>query len=484
MAVRYLENPFLRLSLKAISSLLVSIIFSTGCTLSTSIEDLASKVESTTPTVSISDTSFTEGSIGSFTVSLSQPTTLPVTVAYTMVDETATSPADYIGATGILTIPAGQSSGTVSINIVDDSVYEGNETFRFEISAVNNADMGPVTLSKQITITDNDSVPDISIADASVTEGGTLSFTVSLSHASKYPVTFDYVTQDGTGANKAVSPGDYTALSTTTATIPAGSLTTTLSVTTLQDSTYEQDELMNVVLSNPGTANIVDNTGVGTIVNDDTSPTFSISNVSATESQNVDFVIDISSPSEVPITFTWQTNDGTAVGGSDFTTQAPTLVTIPALTTQITLSVPTMNDSIAELSEQFSITVSGLTGATAGVVTATGTITDNDSDPFMWTGNAFPDTNWTTGANWYGGSAPNSSQTAIFNPVCAHCDAIVNSNISVGGIRFDVGYTGTVTQSSSQTITVGSSGWTQSSGNFAGSDANISVTGDVSVSGG
>ncbi|MBX7230440.1 MAG: hypothetical protein K1X29_00005, partial [Bdellovibrionales bacterium] len=42
----------------------------------------------------------------------------------------------------------------------------------------------------------------------------------------------------------------------------------------------------------------------------------------------------------------------------------------------------------------------------------------------------------------------------------------------------------TVTQSSSQTITVGSSGWTQSSGNFAGSDANISVTGDVSVSGG
>ena len=108
----------------------------------------------------------------------------------------------------------------------------------------------------------------ISISDVVVAEGnaGTslAAFTVSLSAANALDVSVTYATADGT----AVQPGDYTTAS-GTLTIPAGSLSGTISVPIVGEMLDEPDETFVVNLTNPVNDVLVDAQGVGTIVDDD-----------------------------------------------------------------------------------------------------------------------------------------------------------------------------------------------------------------------
>ena len=99
-------------------------------------------------------------------------------------------------------------------------------------------------------------LPDLSIADASITEGNSgtklLTFTVSLSAASADPVTFDIATADGT----ATAGSDYVAASATGETIPAGQTSKTFSVTLNGDAVVEGDETFVVDVSNVSGADV------------------------------------------------------------------------------------------------------------------------------------------------------------------------------------------------------------------------------------
>ncbi len=108
--------------------------------------------------------------------------------------------------------------------------------------------------------------PLITIDDVTVTEGvdADAVFTITLSNPSASDVTVNYATAD----NTAVQPGDYTAVS-GTATIPAGSLSTTVSVPIVDDTVSEPTEDFYVNLSGASNANITDSQGVGTILDDD-----------------------------------------------------------------------------------------------------------------------------------------------------------------------------------------------------------------------
>ncbi|RMG42074.1 MAG: hypothetical protein D6725_00270 [Planctomycetota bacterium] len=114
--------------------------------------------------------------------------------------------------------------------------------------------------------------PDITISDASVTEGdagtnNTLVFTVTLSQAFTQDVMVDFTTVDGT----ATAGVDYQAASGTLL-ISAGQTTATISVTVIGDDVVEPDETLMVELSNPINASVSDIQAVGTILNDDTLP--------------------------------------------------------------------------------------------------------------------------------------------------------------------------------------------------------------------
>ena len=91
--------------------------------------------------------------------------------------------------------------------------------------------------------------------------------------------------------------------------------------------------------------------------------------------------------------------------------------------------------------------------------------------------------NWTEGANWAGGTAPGSGDTAVFDGTSTK-NATVNAGISAGGIDINTGYTGTITQGSGNAITIGSSGFDQAAGTFTGGTSTIDVNGSFTLSGG
>lgn len=97
--------------------------------------------------------------------------------------------------------------------------------------------------------------------------------------------------------------------------------------------------------------------------------------------------------------------------------------------------------------------------------------------PFTWTGKT-GDGNFSTAGNWYGGVVPGSSDSVIFDgKLCGTtCNATINVSITVKGMTLRSNYSGTITQASTRTITVGTIGWNQAGGTFIGSSSGDAIT--------
>ena len=156
-----------------------------------------------------------------------------VTVQYVLVAATATSGVDYTYTGGTATITAGSTGTTIAITTIEDTIYEGTESFQIILSNVG----GSASLldgTGVATITDDDSAPTISVNDTTISEGDAGSFAVTLTNAVTGNVTVQYVLVAGT----ATSGVDYTYTG-GTATIVAGSTGTTIAITTIEDAIYE-----------------------------------------------------------------------------------------------------------------------------------------------------------------------------------------------------------------------------------------------------
>jgi YD repeat-containing protein len=198
------------------------------------------------------------------------PTTCPATVYYEAISGTAVAGADFTKVSGILTFPAGTASGAtlgLTVPIINDTVHEPAETFSVLLSAVSGAVIGPVG-GAVVTILDNDPAPALSVADVVLQEGHSgltpAVFTVSLSSTTSQAVTASYATANGS----ATAGSDYQAAS-GVLTIPAGTLTTTITVMVVGDTVYEPDETFTLVLSNVVGASVAKGTATATILNDD-----------------------------------------------------------------------------------------------------------------------------------------------------------------------------------------------------------------------
>ena len=220
-------------------------------------------------TLSINDVTKAEGNSGNtlftFTVSLNAVSATPVTVQYATANGTAMAGSDYTTASGTLTIPAGSTSQTVTIQVRGDTAQEANETFYVNLSVPNGATLADAQGLGTIT---NDDIRNLRINDVSRAEGNSgttpFTFTVSLNALSSAPVTVKYATANGT----ALAGTDYTAAS-GTLTIPAGQISRTVTINVIGDTANEPWEYFLVNLSNPGGATLADAQGQGGISNDD-----------------------------------------------------------------------------------------------------------------------------------------------------------------------------------------------------------------------
>ncbi|MDE0580079.1 MAG: hypothetical protein OXI29_09425, partial [bacterium] len=182
---------------------------------------------------------------------------------------TATETADYAAVTGFtITVPAGADSadGAFDFTPVDDKLHEGAETVEVTGSA------GAVTVTKAaLGITDDDTQPSFAVANASATEGGAITFTVTRSGATDDAVAVTWKTKpDGSGANPAATD-DYTAQTAgQQLSFAKGDVTKTFTVATTADALDEADETFLVELSGAtGGAAIGTAEATGTITDDD-----------------------------------------------------------------------------------------------------------------------------------------------------------------------------------------------------------------------
>jgi uncharacterized repeat protein (TIGR01451 family) len=338
------------------------------------------------PTVTIDNPSENEGNTGTspatpfeFTVSLSNPTYLPVNVNWSTADGAATSPSDYAAASGTLIIPAGASSGIIAINVAGDLTFEPNETFLVNLTGATNATI--TDNQGQATIVNDDGVPTIDINDVALAEGNSATtpfvFTVTLSNPSATDIDVTWTTAD----DSATAPSDYGAVS-GTLTIPAGSTTGTITVDVAGDAVLESDETFFVNLTGATGGTLDDAQGVGTIQNDEGVPTASIDDVSLDEgntgSTAFTFTVTLTGTSATDVSITWTTAPGTATSNVDFVAASGTLV-IPALSLSGQITINVNGETAFEPNETFFV---NLTGASGGAAISdnqgTGTIINDD----------------------------------------------------------------------------------------------------------
>ena len=335
------------------------------------------------PQIYINDLVLDEaGTVGSFVVSISEVSAKNISFDYTThASGTALGGGvDYNNFSGTASqILAGERAVTISgPNALTDNIYEGDETYVVSLGAVANANAGDY--EGQVTIQDDEAIPNLVVFSASITEGSPLDFLISMSGANGTDVTFDFDTYD-VSANQ---PADYGTVS-QQYTISAGGLEVTIAVTTVDDNPYELTEQIQVTISNPSANVTILTAGApGTITNGDPVPNIYVDdNPSINEGDTGDFVISLSTLSEVDAVFTWGTYTLSATS-SDHTEVAATTNTIPAGQTAVTVSVVTTEDPTDEANETFLVSLATVSDVNFGVstdLTATGTIIDDDGTP-------------------------------------------------------------------------------------------------------
>ena len=206
--------------------------------------------------------------------------------------------------------------------------------------------------------------PNLSIIDASATEGDDIVFTVNLSGTSADDVTFKYDTSRKSDDNSEAIDFTHTE---GTGTITAGSTSTTITVPTDDDglnndttSTYEGDETFTVTISNPTVAGISQATAKGTILDDERLPTVKFIANNRVTAEHTGSIIDFIEFSVVPkgeqSAQVSLTIAGTATRNDDYTITSTTL-TVSANQSQFGTQITLLNDNVAEVTETVIITI-------------------------------------------------------------------------------------------------------------------------------
>ena len=122
------------------------------------------------PALWVADVTAMEGTdaTADFIVTLDPAATEAVTVDYATADDTATAGDDYTAVSGTLTFSAGETSKTVSVPIIDDSVEDGGETFTLTLS--NPSGAGAQLADAQATATINNDEVETPVLTAAFTD--------------------------------------------------------------------------------------------------------------------------------------------------------------------------------------------------------------------------------------------------------------------------------------------------------------------------
>jgi hypothetical protein len=303
---------------------------------------------------------------------------------------TAIGGADFTAhASTARSIPAGQTTLTIAVPVLGDTLDENNESFALNVSSVANATPG--SLSAIGTINDDDAAPTLSVDNngCAVAEGNSgsvnCSFVARLSALSGRDVGFTTATANGS----ATAGSDYTAHSNSVRTLAAGNRTLTVLVPVIGDIVDEANEtfaLNFTAISNatPGTL-----AATGTI-NDDDEPvatgTLHVRDATLQVGENavsLQVVVERVGGSSGAASVSYATANGSAQSGLDYGNASGTLSWAAGDASAKPITLTIINDPAPEALESFTLTLSQASGATLGAP-ATSTISIVDGAQMLF----------------------------------------------------------------------------------------------------
>ena len=331
-----------------------------------------------------------ENASGTYTVELSsQPTTnVAVTVGGATGDisvDTSTESGDQTTLTFTPTNWSMPQPVTVKAADDDDAVTDTAVTLTHTASGGDYASLTGPSLS--VTIIENDAATFSATGPSFVAEdGGTATYTVSLSARPSTNVTINYATADGT----ATAGSDYTATSGTLTFTPTNWDTAqTVMVTISNDTVDDDNETFTFTLSNPGTGTVLSSTASSqstTITDDDVSAvtvSFGAATYNVREGATVSVAVSLNAMPERSLTIPLTATNGTGATSSDY--NVPRSVTFARTETSKTLTFSATDDAVDEEDEMVTLGFGTLPPRlTAGTTSqAAVTITDDDSRGLM-----------------------------------------------------------------------------------------------------
>jgi len=310
-----------------------------------------------------------------------------VSVVATTSGVTAGQGSDYVGKSQTLTIPAGQTSTELVVDLVNDPLPEEVETFRVDLTNPTNAILTPEPYATG-SIHDDDSptaTPGAFVDGATVQEGqsGTtiLPVRVWLDRSPVAPVELEYETEN----LSALAGSDYVS-TTGTLKFAAGETEKFISVLVNGDTVVETNETLIVKITAVSGA-LVDQAEAACIIANDDSvslPIVFVRDASIVEgnsgTKSLSVRVELSASSTVPVKVSYATAGGTAKSGADFHSTTGTL-TFGSGAKVLSITVPIIGDAQYEHDETFFVNVTTTTGATVGDGSATGTIMNDDPAP-------------------------------------------------------------------------------------------------------
>ncbi|MFH4556112.1 Calx-beta domain-containing protein [Vibrio diabolicus] len=402
-------------------------------------EPTAISVPATVIVQEISSPTVNEGDLVSFDVTLNQPTEDNINITFSLFDQTATggstdeSGSDYVNESVLITfsdgtteeisvddngiftvsVPLGENGFTVSLDSINDSIFEGPETFT--LSGNTEEQSTPATGIATIVddgsgpgLSPDDDRPTVTMSDAgTINEGELASFKVSLSNPSATDVEVELSLNLGdteagdlgtleynTGSGWVTVPNDGVV------TVPAGQTEFDVRIASIDDAVYEGTEDFSVTVtgigavqgSDTGTATIVDDSSGPGPDPDDDRPSVAITDAGTiNEGETANFKVTLSNASESSVQVELGLNLGDTEAGDLGTLEYNTgsgwvtvpndgMVTVPAGQTEFDVRIASIDDAVYEGPEDFSVTVTGI-GAVQGSDTGTATIVDDGSGP-------------------------------------------------------------------------------------------------------
>jgi Flp pilus assembly protein TadG len=306
-----------------------------------------------------------------------------VRVPYTL-NGSAVQSSDYQPGENPIVVSPGAANAYAVMELIDDAVYELDETMVATMGTPDNASAGPVIVHTA-TIRDDEAPPRVSFTteEQTVSElSGVVVVTVQLSNADGTPaLSSQQVSVSYSAAGSAQVDSDYN--------MPAGPLViqpgnseASFAISLVNDGLPEADETIELTLSNPANATLVAPTEQTVIITNDTIAYF---NAEAQEGQegaaSLGIQVELTPPQNAPVAISF-TVAGSATLDEDYTLSHNGQIVISAGQSSATLTVSPINDGVDEDDETIEITLQSSDIAMLGTPSLhVLTLIDNDLPP-------------------------------------------------------------------------------------------------------